>query len=126
MFSEDNIILFHLSWLNTCYWEVSCWILTWDICVSWDNAVASIKLVFRDHQFSDCLIINISKLFWFLVPHFRLSQNFPMDLLLHFRGHRKSEASCTYPFLKVIFWHPNYFLARNLRVLLCVSWKLRG
>ena len=80
--------------------------LTWDICVFWNSSVVFVNLLFRDHNL--VFVINISRLFWFLFPQFRLSQGFSNDFLLHFKGHRKRKL-VAHQFLRVRFWHSNYF-----------------
>ena len=95
--------------------------LTWDICVFWNSSVVFVKLLFRDHNL--VFVINVSRLFWFLVPQYRLSQEFSNDFLLHFKGHRKNE-TCSTPVSESKILAFKLLFARNLSVPFCVSWTL--
>ena len=122
--------------------------LTWDICVFWNSSVVSVKLLFRDHNL--VFFINISRVFWYLVPQFRLSQEFSSSEFLVQIFQFRISGSPVQNFSRIFQWFSASFqrsqknetcgsqvseskilafkllLARNLRVPFCVSWTLAG
>lgn len=111
--------------MTICYWEANCWILTRDICVFWNSSLVSVKLLFGDHQYRG-LIIDISKLLWFLVSQFRPSQESSSGSPASLQRPQKSEAGRSSPVSMSQILASKLFWARNLRVLLCVSWTFTG